>query len=63
MPEFAHEDRKMIEIENTIWNVGALLYPLTEAGAWTKKIADLHKQAVTIARELRTYNDQFETAD
>lgn len=63
MPEFTHEDRRMIEIENTVWNVVATLYPIAEAGAWTKKIKSLHDEAVAIARELRDYNDQFEVVE
>lgn len=63
MPEFTNQDRQMIEAEQTLWNVSALLDNVQGGGAWRKRIKELHESCVVVARKLQEYNDQFETED
>jgi hypothetical protein len=59
VPQFTDDDRQAINTENTLWNVVSLLDDLSP-GAWKLRVDALRGMAVSIAEELRKYNDQFE---
>lgn len=63
MPQFSHQDRRMIEAEETLWNVVDLLNSLTEIGAFSGRVSAASRLIEVIAKELQGYNDQFETED
>jgi len=62
MPEFSSDDRELLGAEQTIWNVANLLDDAAKSShGFTKQIAKLRDDALALARELRSYNDQFES--
>lgn len=63
MPEYTNNDRQMIEAEQAMWLVGAMLDNVQGGGSWRAKIKSLRDQCVEVARELREYNDQFEVEE
>lgn len=59
MPQFTNDDRQMMSAESTLWNIVTLLDDVN-AGDFSKRVQELMRDAATLARELRDYNDQFE---
>lgn len=62
VPEFTNADRMMIDAEARLWCVAKLLDD-QQAGAWETRINEVRNRAIDLAREMRQYNDQFETED
>lgn len=60
MPQFSHEDRQMVELEQVLWNVHILLTHIQNGGCWRKRIDEVQIQVELLAREVRDYNDQFD---
>jgi len=60
MPEFTRADRNMIEAENTLWNVDALLCRTEHEGAFKSRFDALRDAVESLASDMREYNDQFE---
>lgn len=61
MPEYNHLDRCMIEFETCLWNANECLSMVEHAGSFSDKLHAVRKQVEALAREVRDYNDQFET--
>lgn len=63
MPQFGHLDRCMVEAEQTLWIAREILSRIEHSGAFSDRIDAVRKQVEQLARELRDYNDQFESED
>ena len=59
MPQFSNDDRNMLDAETRLWCVVSLLDDI-DPGAWELLVKALRETALSIAKELRKYNDQFE---
>lgn len=60
MPQITHDDRCLINAENTLWNALELLNQIESAGAFHDRIEEIGLQLDKLATEMREYNEQFE---
>ena len=64
MPEFTNSDRNVIGLEEKLWVAVEMLKDHgVNRNAWGLRIEDLRTEMCKIAREIRDYNDQFETEE
>lgn len=66
MPEYTHAHKLLIMAEQAMWNVVEILNDqqrTCESNEFFSKMSVLEGQARALARELRDYNDQFETEE
>lgn len=50
----------MIEAEQTLWIVNEMLSMIEHSGSFADRIHSVRASVEEIAREMRSYNDQFE---
>ena len=66
MPEFTHRDRLVLNCEQALWTVTAILQEECKALGDTtfgEELEALRKRANDLAKELQQYNDQFEVEE
>lgn len=59
----SHLDRCMIEAEQSLWIAHEALSMIEHSGAFAGKIHAARLEVEKIAKEMREYNDQFESTD
>lgn len=62
MPSFSYDDRMMLDAESRLWAVLDVLKDI-QCGAFQSKVNSLRESAESLTKELRDYNNQFETDD
>lgn len=59
MPNWTYDDRNLLDAETSLWNAWKLL-ERPEAGAWTDRMRKLRDELALLAKEIQTYNEQWE---
>lgn len=62
MTQFSHDDRMILDAESRLWTVSDILRDV-QAGSFQRRAQLVRESAETLAREIRTYNDQFEDCE